>query len=154
MARARSSESTSSRHMDVSIEVVDHNSQNYETVGDWIFSADGHRLQIKVSRLSDWRHEALVGIHELIEAVLCKEAGIDQELVNVFDRAFEEMRPLGNQDEPGHDPGAPYHRQHRIADAIERLLATELGVDWGKYDLEVASLAQDREEGDGALTRK
>jgi hypothetical protein len=36
-------------------------------------------------------------------------------------------------------PKAPYYRQHQIATAVERLLAVELGVDWGAYDREVSS---------------
>src|SRR5215467_14962981 len=43
----------------------------YPTVGDWQFKPDGS-LHITVARMSDRRYEFLVGLHELVEALLCK----------------------------------------------------------------------------------
>jgi hypothetical protein len=52
-------------------------------------------------------------------------------------------QPLGKAYEVHHKRGedskAPYYRQHQIATTVERLLAVELGVDWGAYDREVSS---------------
>jgi hypothetical protein len=48
---------------------VDH--QRYPTAGDWQLKPDG--LHIFVSRMSDQRHEFLVGMHEAIEAYPCKQ---------------------------------------------------------------------------------
>jgi DNA polymerase elongation subunit (family B) len=56
-----------------------------------------------------------------------------------FDKAYEARRKRDDDSEPGDDPKAPYYRQHQIATAVERLLAVELGVDWGAYDREVSS---------------
>ena len=36
-------------------------------------------------------------------------------------------------------PRAPYYKQHVFAEKIERLLATELGVDWSAYGKEVSA---------------
>ena len=55
------------------------------------------------------------------------------------DRAYEAKRKPGDDSEPGDDPRAPYHFAHVFAEKIERLLATELGVDWSAYDKEVSS---------------
>jgi hypothetical protein len=59
--------------------------------------------------------------------------------VDKFDRAYEAKRKPGDDSELGDDPRAPYHKQHVFAEKIERLLATELGVDWPDYDKEVSS---------------
>jgi hypothetical protein len=61
-------------------------------------------IQVRISKSKNCRYEALVLIHELF---LCK---------------------------PGDDPKAPYHREHRFATRIERLLARELRVNWATYE--------------------
>jgi len=104
------------RPLKIVIETVDH--QRYPTAGDWQLKPDG--LHIFVSRMSDQRYEFLVGMHEAIEAYLCKQAGISQV-------------------EPGEDPNAPYHKEHKFASRVERMLAGQLGVNWRAYDREVSS---------------
>lgn len=128
--------------MKITIETIPHGAQRYPTVGDWTFDADGS-LTIKVSKLSDWRYEMLVAVHELVEVLLCKQRGITQEMVDKFDIEFETCRHLdqcGEYDEPGDEPGAPYHKEHVFATNIEALLAAELGVEWNDYEKEVESL--------------
>jgi hypothetical protein len=97
-------------------------------------------LHIKVSQLSDWRREALVAVHELVEALICKHAGVTTEQVDEFDMNFEATRKDGDDSEPGDDPKAPYYRQHQIATVIEKLLSVELGVNWTDYEKELNSL--------------
>ena len=87
-------------------------------------------LLISVSKMSDPRYETLVAAHELIEAMLCRQAGISERAVDAFDRHYEAHRKAGDQSEPGDDPRAPYHRQHVAATKIERELAALLGVVW------------------------
>ena len=145
--------------MKIIIETIPHSQQRYDTAGDWQFSKDvivPHRLQpgevltftetivvaedtlrIKVSRTGCWQEEALVGIHELIEAILCRNAGVKEADVDRWDRTCV-GRHQG--DEPGDNPAAPYHRQHMIASALERLLAVELGVSWPDYEEHLAAL--------------
>ena len=106
-------------------------------MGDWQLKPDG--LHIFVSRMSDQRYEFLVGMHEAIEAYLCKQAGISQAAVDRFDQAYERRRKAGNDSEPGDDPKAPYHKEHMFASKVERMLANELGVRWNAYDREVSS---------------
>ncbi len=122
----------------VSIRVIPHKQHRYETVGDWQDTADG--LMVTVSAMSDWRYEVLVGIHETVEAMLCKQRGIKEEDVTAFDVAYEARRPKGDESEPGDDPAAPYHREHVFATKIEKMFAEELGVDWEKYNAEVEAL--------------
>ena len=125
--------------MNIRIQVIPHKDQRYPTVGDWFYDRGGD-LVIRVSRLSDWRREMLVAIHELTEVLLCKHDGVSQEAVDAFDIAFEERRPEGNEDEPGDEPSAPYVKQHCIATGVERILAAHLGVSWKEYEEELSKL--------------
>lgn len=159
--------------MKILIETVPHELQRYPTTGDWgagvenagvtSYDPDGDVLLIRVSDMGDWRYAALVGIHEAIEAVLCKRANVTEEAVNAFDIDFEGSRDVakaqraypydaekeewvnartfsfrgrsyGMNAEPGDSPDAPYYKQHQIATSVERLLAAELGVDWTAYE--------------------
>lgn len=108
------------------IETIPHSKQRYETIGDWKIDKAGN-IKIKVSSLGDWRFEFLVGIHELIEVVLCRHRGITGQSVDEFDMSHLDL------DEPGEDPQAPYHKEHMLAMDIERMLASELSVDWEEY---------------------
>jgi hypothetical protein len=123
------------RPLKIVIETVDH--QRYPTSGDWQLKPDG--LHIFVSHMSDQRYEFLVGMHEAIEAYLCKQAGISQAAVDRFDQAYERRRKPGDEREPGDNPKAPYHKEHMFASRVERMLADQLGVNWGAYDREVSS---------------
>lgn len=138
--------------MKIIVETIPHETHRYPTVGDWWFEAPAKRnsihdtkpeeltIQIRVSKLSDWRREMLVAVHELVEVLMCKHDGVSQDIVDKFDKAFEANRPEDNDDEPGDDPKAPYVRQHCIATGIERILAAELGVSWKEYEDELNSL--------------
>lgn len=124
--------------MNIKIEVIPHNQHRYSTVGDWYW--EGEDLVIKVSKLSDWRREALIAVHELVEVLLCKHDDVSQQSVDKFDKDFEAHRHPDNEDEPGDEPNAPYVRQHCIATGIERLLAANLGVNWKEYEKELNEL--------------
>ncbi len=128
----------------ITIEAIPHETHRYPTVGDYWIDEHGD-LVIKVSSTEDWRHHVLVGIHELIEAVLCQHRGVTFESIDAFDKAVPDDSPFAN--DPGHDPAAPYHDEHVFAEAIERLVARELGVNWQEY--ERALLALDEEATDG-----
>lgn len=131
--------------MNVSIKVIPHHKQRYRTPGDWVLA--GNELRIFVSKLPDWRHEALIAVHELVEVLICVHKGITQDLVDAFDQNYERERDDGFHepgDEPGDDPSAPYHFAHSAATGVERVLAVALGVRWKTY--EDAVLALDRPE--------
>lgn len=129
--------------MDILVRTTPHESQRYPTVGDWQFPDDHSVMTVTVSEMNNEDYEFLVGIHEQIEAYLCHKRGISDEIVTAFDKVYEERRAKGviqYQGEPGDHPRAPYKKEHFFATTVERLIAAELGVDWGKYDAKVSSL--------------
>lgn len=128
--------------LSIHIETIDHADQRYRTCGDWIIEYGGPILKIYVSNLGDWKMEALIAIHEAIEALLCYKEGISGEDVDEFDVTFEKLRDRDEalDGEPGDNPAAPYHKQHRFATGIEVLLAKELGVDWRSYERRMEKL--------------
>lgn len=121
--------------MKTSIESIPHHEQRYPTLGDYWTAADG-AVFIKVSALSDWRYEFLIGLHELIEEAVTRHRGIPEPAI----KAFDEAHP--NLDDPGMSPQAPYHREHVLATAIEMLLAQELGVNWSAYETACEALEE------------
>lgn len=123
------------------IETKPHEEQRYETCGDWFTDQSGDK-HIVVSAMGNPDYEMLVAVHELIEQYLCERRGISQDSVDKFDREFEAARQLGNDDEPGDDPSAPYYKEHRFASSVERIIAAELGVNWKDYDKTVVALSQ------------
>lgn len=119
--------------LDIVIKAIPAEKQRYPTTGDWELQRGYDRdiMRISVSGMEDWRYEALVGIHEAVEAILCYNQDIHQAEVDAFDIEFENS---GKDGEPGDDSYAPYYKEHQVATGIERILAAELGVSWQKYE--------------------
>lgn len=120
------------------IEIIPHSEQRYPTCGDW--QDNGEIIKIKVSDSGNWKFNALVAVHELCEVLDCRQWGVTDALVDLFDKDFEASRPEGNTDEPGDSPHAPYRKQHFFATNIERQVAAELEVDWKEYEEAINSL--------------
>lgn len=133
--------------MNIVIKTIPHSDHRYSTVGDYWFEDDGS-LQIRVSDTGNWKHEALVALHEMVEVLLCKDRGISEPDIMAFDMAFEAKREPGNEDEPGDDPAAPYGKEHRFAENLERLLAGELGVNWNQYDADLCKIWHKEDDAD------
>lgn len=125
--------------MNILITTIPHDKQRYPTVGDWEwFGPD--QLNIRVSDMGNWKYEVLVALHEAIEVLLCKDRDIKQLDVDEFDIEYEKNKTEGDTSEPGDHPDAPYKNEHFFATSIERLMAAELGVDWGEYEKTINSL--------------
>jgi len=133
--------------MNVDWRVIPHSEQRYETSGDWQFPDDGEDLIVRVSRLGNSDHEFCEGLHEVVEAYLCKRMGITQQQVDNFDILYEEAHQRGDAvypcgcphqrlSDPGSDLHSPYLRAHLIAEAVEAIVARTLRVDWRQYDEE------------------
>lgn len=122
--------------MKITIETIPHEQHRYTTAGDWFFDEKGD-LTIRVSALGDWKKEALLGVHELVEVLACKSDGVTQEQVDKFDFAWTD-----NENEPGDSPDAPYNKQHRLAMGVENIMAAALGVDWKAYEQQLEDLPE------------
>ena len=120
----------------ITIKVVPPSKMRYVTVGDWQWDDVGN-LTITVADCGDWKSCFAIAVHELIEVVLCRAAGITQEEVDKFDLAWEGEDAPTN--EPGDDPCAPYNKQHQWATYVERLVILLLDMDWERYSFDVDS---------------
>lgn len=107
------------------------------TGADWYWDEDGD-LQVRVSRMSDWRMEAALALHETAEALMCRNDSVTQESVDLFDSHYAATHT--DDCEAGDDPAAPYKRQHSAATAIERVFTAHVGLDWKTYDDELELL--------------
>lgn len=116
----------------VTIEVVEHSDQKYDTCGNYGEGLDCWWMEI--SKLPKWQYEALIAIHELVEMVLTKDRKISWDKITKFDNTFID------EDDPGNMKIAPYHKEHKFATKLEKMLCSELGLDWKKYDKAVNSL--------------
>ena len=114
----------------ITIDFIPQSEHRYDTCGDW--QIEGDTMIVKVSLKPDERHQQLVAVHELVEALACNVDDISPEAVDVFD-----MGPGADLDEPGDSPEAPYHAQHVMATEIEKRLAEALHVAWDEYDAAV-----------------
>jgi len=111
----------------ITIDFIDQSQQRYDTCGDWYY--EGDVLRLFISKTKDERHQQLVMLHELVEALMCNNDGVTQEMVDAFD-----MGPGKNLDEPGNDPACPCHMQHVVASLFEQAAAHALRVNWAEYD--------------------
>lgn len=119
----------------VEMKSIKQSEQRYETLGDWWDDENGV-TQIRVTGLKIPESEFLVCLHELVEQYLCKKRGISEESVSDHDKMFEKERSDGKWDEyaePGDDPRAPYRKEHFVAEIIERIMASELGINWKEH---------------------
>lgn len=137
----------------ITIEVIPHLDQRYNTVGDWQFERDSEgkatALNVRVSDLDDQKYFILIGLHEAVEALLCEMKGVKEKEVDDFDLTWTPKRVQWNSaretSEPGEDYLAPYYEQHQLAVGIERILASLMWVNWGRYEVQVDELIKDSE---------
>lgn len=128
--------------LNLHIQTIDHYHHRYDTVGDYFFDPELQVQKILVSDMNNWEYEFLVAMHELVEQALCRKRGIEEEEITAFDTEYECKRPpWDSESEPGDSRRAPYHKEHTIATAIERLLAEALGVNWLEYEKTITKLS-------------
>lgn len=129
------------------LESIPHDKQAYETVGDYAETDD--EIRIVVSDLEDEKLEWLIAVHELVEVMLMKHAGIPLQASTDYDVEFEKARSsfsgIGSDGfrfrgrwypmdaEPGDAPDSPYRQQHNYATAVERMMCAALGIPWAYY---------------------
>jgi len=107
-------------------------------VGDYLYHPGADLFRFMIADMpSDY--QALVFLHEFIEAYVCWKEGIKEEDIAAFDKAFEES---GKDGEPGDQKDAPYYKQHQIATVFEMIFAEKLGVRWEDYENHINSLGE------------
>lgn len=120
---------------EIFVQVIPHNEQLYDTVGNYIENNGMGVWDIEISEMSKWEYESLVLVHELVEMILTKHRKISWKSIDKFDMG------LGKDlSEPGNDKRAPYFKEHQFATRIEKMLCNELGIDWNKYDKVISKL--------------
>ena len=126
----------------------------YNTAGDWTINeyriintkpwenqtVSGCEVVIKTARTGNWRYDALLQVHELIEAILCINNNVQEEDVSKFDMS---RTPDGPDGDCGDDPLAPYSKEHCFATAVERMLCAAMGVEWDDYESRVSEVMED-----------
>lgn len=125
--------------MKITIETKAPSEMRYATLGDYWWESNGD-LVIQVSDMGNWKYNAAVALHEFIEVMLTKDRGIQEPDIMAFDVAFEKARKEGDTSEPGDAPLAPYRKEHRFSENLERLFIAELGVNWKEYETEVENM--------------
>jgi len=95
--------------------------------GDWLYDRDGTLVIRSTGTSFDDPETFLFALHELVEAYLCRCEGVEQRVVDAFDKRIDGQ--IGEDDEHGDHPEAPYRTQHRRAMLIEMLMAQFLGLD-------------------------
>lgn len=104
-------------------------------VGDWDYGPDTIISSVSLE-ITDPDAQLAIGIHELVEAYLCRRHGITDADVVKFDLQYEQERKEGKHDElaePGDAEDAPYRQEHMAATHVERAVCAALGLDWEKH---------------------
>jgi hypothetical protein len=111
--------------------------RNYQC-GDWFEDQEGI-IKIVTTEMP-LKSQVAVAVHELVEKLLCDEAGVTDNQVTMFDAQFENERETGKHAidaEPGNDPRSPYKTQHEAATFAERAVCAALALDWKEHEQNV-----------------
>lgn len=103
----------------------------YDTSGYWAW--EGDTLCVAITPQQTQEASFLLAMHEVVEAFLCKQADIPDDIVTEFDKEYESRRKRGDNSEPGDHAKSPYRKQHQAAERIERLLCREMHIDFSDY---------------------
>jgi hypothetical protein len=123
--------------MKIELKSVDPNVIRYSTCGDWEWLPGDH-LKVTVPDYGSQEDSAfLVALHEMVEAWLCKKAGILESDVSKWDIDHPEL------EEPGDHEDAPYHEQHKVATEIEKMVAAAMKKNWDGHNKWVGNAADE-----------
>ena len=121
-----------SDHIQFKVEALDIKAMRYYTPGDYEVDKDEALLRVTVTTMP-YVSEMAVALHEIVEATLCRVAGITEKEVFDFDQMWNEEQGHLYGEEPGADLRAPYRDQHLKAEEIERLFVEAAGMDWQEH---------------------
>lgn len=112
---------------------IPHKNQQYDTAGNYGEDSKDS-VWFEISQMEDWRYEALVFLHEIVEYILVKDRKIKIKDIDKFDMETVFKVDPDNSDDPGNSLSSPYYWEHKFATKIERMMCKELGIQWSKYD--------------------
>jgi hypothetical protein len=101
------------------IKKVPKNKIRNDSVGDYFRRPKG--LEIRVADVGDADYEKGVMIHEMIESLLADKRKINFSKITKWDK-----KKLNKKGEPGEMKGAPYFKEHAVANLVENILVKEL----------------------------
>ncbi len=137
--------------MKIIIETIPHLEQRYNTCGDWQWEEE--TLHIKVSEMGlakdylTYYAEMVIGIHEAIEALLCRFDGVTEKQVDEFDTSKTIQKEIEKLEiEPGDHPKAPYRKQHLLATGIEKILCVLFHIPWFEYEGRLIEMTEEYDE--------
>lgn len=128
---------------EIQIEFIPHEKQMYSTCGNWrVVPGVGEKkvLLISISKTGERKSDWLIALHELAESIMCYSKSISPEVVDSYDQHFESNRKEDDNSEPGDHFACPYHSQHSLATAIERIASVAMDVGWLEHDERIANL--------------
>lgn len=105
---------------------IPNSHQRYRTIADWFHEDDNLQIRVSTTRKD---YEFLSAIKQQIEQYLCEKAGIKESTIDAWRLTHE------GDDEPGTAIACPFREQHLFAEAVEKVLADKIGVDWKEYGM-------------------
>ncbi len=119
---------------DINIKFIDGKEQRYSTCGDYWETNSSYEFRITKQDTPD--KSILILLHEMVEYFLCTKRGISEADIMDFDLKWNKLNEEGHtiSDEPGNAKSAPYYKEHRFAENIERQVALAANIDWQDYD--------------------
>ncbi len=119
----------------ITIEFINSEEQLYPTCGNYFETENEYKFFI--TKQDDPKKNLLILFHEMVEYALCTDRGISEKEITDFDLEWNkklESRDTTLEDEPGNEKLAPYYKEHRFSENIERLMALALNIDWADYE--------------------
>lgn len=88
------------------------------------FTTQNGVTHFAVAEMFDQTHEFLVAIQEIVEKQAARFAGIKEHQIDAWDLMHE------GKGDPAELPGCPYAEAHELGEAVARMVAVKMGVDW------------------------
>ena len=121
---------------DIHIKFIPQSEQRYASIGQvGDYWETDTTIEFRITQFDNPAYSHAILMHELHEKFRNNQLGILDADVDQFDLDHPD------EDDPGMNPSAPYHRTHCEADAIERAVILYCGEDWAKYDSAVNDIS-------------
>ena len=121
---------------DIPIKFIPQSEQRYAAIGQvGDYWETDTTIEFRITQFDNPAYSHAILMHELHEKFRNNQLGILDADVDQFDLDHPD------EDDPGMNPSAPYHRTHLEAVAIERMAILLCGEDWADYDSETNKIS-------------